>query len=348
MPKAFYPPPLPKDQGIGFLTRPPVAKWLAQVILPLRSGRTNTLWMVALWALLWGCTIPTLPPDPLLCQQDDDCNVGQLCQQGQCVVFFRERSPSDASHTEPVADIPPACLDGQTKPCSQDGACSGGVSICKQGRWEPCRPAQPTPELCNGKDDDCDGQIDNNLRPPLCNLQKGVCAGSAQVCGGSKGWLDCDLSRYNAHNSDYQATEESCDGKDNDCDGIVDPAWLCGCKAGDRRACYNGPGKSRDLGSCRAGYQLCQDGQWGPCQEERLPSREVCDGKDNNCDGRIDETDPNLDQPCVIPKANGPCQQGTMRCRDGVLLCQVAYIARPEICNGKDDDCNGKIDEGCR
>jgi hypothetical protein len=79
------------------------------------------------------------------------------------------------------------------------------------------------PELCNGVDDDCDGQVDDSPRQPSCALTLGVCASKRpSTCGGASGWLACTASDYGAT---YEPTEATCgDGLDNDCDGQADAA----------------------------------------------------------------------------------------------------------------------------
>ena len=62
------------------------------------------------------------------------------------------------------------------------------------------------------------------------------------------------------------------------------------CLPGAIRVCYSGPVLSADVGICRKGKQTCQkDKQWGSCEGEQPPKAERCDGKDNNCNGKIDE-----------------------------------------------------------
>lgn len=76
--------------------------------------------------------------------------------------------------------------------------------------------------------------------------------------------VDADSDTYNScddcddNDPDvYPGAPETCDGKDNDCDGSTDPG--CICQTGDDETCYynNDP-------TCR-GLQVCENGQWGPC-----------------------------------------------------------------------------------
>jgi len=73
------------------------------------------------------------------------------------------------------------------------------------------------PEICDGLDNDCSGVADDNLTAAPTTLQKGVCAGTLQTCTGAGGWID-DYSTIPG----YETTETTCDGLDNDCDGVVD------------------------------------------------------------------------------------------------------------------------------
>ena len=71
---------------------------------------------------------------------------------------------------------------------------------------------------------------------------------------------------------------------------------------------------------------------------------ETCDGADENCDGRIDETFPEQGEACQSGKL-GVCAAGTRVCVVGSLACQQTLQPAAETCNRLDDDCDGMTDE---
>ncbi|MEZ4223466.1 MAG: MopE-related protein [Polyangiaceae bacterium] len=74
-------------------------------------------------------------------------------------------------------------------------------------------------------------------------------------------------------------------------------------------------------------------------------SVEVCDGKDNDCDGKIDEDDPAAGTHCTVPSKLGECAKGVLACVKSKLVCAQVNFPAQEQCNGKDDDCDGAVDE---
>ena len=97
------------------------------------------------------------------------------------------------------------------------------------------------------------------------------------------------------------------DGKDNDCDGLVDDKDVnCKpfCPQGQSEPCYEGRQGTLNVGICRAGIRHCQeDRRWGACLDQVLPQTEVCNGQDDDCDGLIDNR--------VLCPQGEVCRQGS-------------------------------------
>jgi hypothetical protein len=107
------------------------------------------------------------------------------------------------------------------------------------------------------------------------------------------------------------------------------------CADGDVQPCGS------SVGECKPGKQVCKAGVFGPCTGDVGPAPEACNGKDDNCDGQIDEGF-GVGQACDGPDAD--------LCADDVMTCDGCSAGKDniEICNGKDDDCNGVVDADCK
>ena len=205
------------------------------------------------------------------------------------------------------------------------GAADGGMARADGSpATDGCVSAE---ETCNGADDDCDGEVDEALVRD-CGSTEGSCTLGEETCSMGE-WSNCSGTR--------PAAEERCDGLDDDCDGEIDET--CGCTPGETQPCGSSEGE------CEAGVQTCgDDAAWGACSGATPPDAELCDGKDNDCDGVIDNGNPGGGGACG--ETVGECAAGVERCVGGRIECMGAVLPIPETCDAADNDCDGATDEG--
>ncbi len=204
--------------------------------------------------------------DGAQCIDGDLCNGQETCRGGSC-------SPG----------TPLACDDGN--PCTDD-SCDPTLGCVYEANTAPCDiGGGPGTGHC----------ADGECRPCEVTCGKGECRHTITECKGGVPQQCVPLD---------VATAETCDGRDNDCDGQTDegqPQLTCG------------------EGPCRNSVPSCLDGRPQQCVPLPNSTREVCDGADNDCDGSIDE------DLGVRSCGTGPCANTVAACVGG----------KPQTCTPK-------------
>lgn len=87
-----------------------------------------------------------------------------------------------------------ACRDGTARPCGTDvGECTAGTQTCAGGTWTAsCSGSvSPRPEVCNGLDDDCDGSADETF-----TCVQGATMACSATCGPGTRTCSADCSAW--------------------------------------------------------------------------------------------------------------------------------------------------------
>ena len=214
-------------------------------------------------------------------------------------------------------------------------------------------------EVCDGIDNDCDGDVDEEVLVPYYLDSDddgfGTVDTVVESCSAPDGYsingLDCDDTRADI----YPAANEVCDGLDNNCNEEIDEGLL---------SIYYTDNDGDGFGDINQPVEACVESEIlvldntdcdDSSSEINPDQEEVCDNIDNDCDGFIDEEvlgmfylDADSDgfgdggsgvEACDIPVGyvtnNADCDDSETTTNPSSL----------EICDGLDNDCDGTADE---
>lgn len=274
---------------------------------------------------------------------DNNCNT--LLDEGVTSTFYND-----------------ADQDGYGNDAATAVACSAPAGYVSQGG--DCNDAEPVSypgnaEVCDLKDNDCDKQIDEGVTSTYYGDADGDGHGSAsapaQACAAGNGLVASSDDCNDGDPSIYAGNTETCDLKDNDCDGSIDEGVQLTYYQDADEDGFGNAAKPTQACKAPAGYVSnstdCNDKN----QDVYPGAAELCNSKDDDCDSQVDESvttavykdgdgdsygDPNqkLDT-CTAPSGYvgraGDCNDAAANINPGAT----------EICNTIDDDCDGAKDE---
>jgi hypothetical protein len=315
----------------------------------------------AVKAALVGIIASTVPPAEVCNGLDDNCN-GQIdegvknqcpldlvnkthcavetcnCKDDNCDGQIDEGLPTNACGGACGCAVPAEVCDGLDNNCDGNidegflvgAACTNGqMGACRRGGILACKPDKsgtfcdapvvtPSTEVCNNIDDDCNGQKDDGVLPGVgdkCGADLGVCMAGVTKC--VNGHLECQQMSM--------PMTEICNGLDDDCDGVVDNGSFAG--VGDVCLCDGLTQAQVDAGGdCKAGKKVCRGTLGVVCEGCILPRAEVCDGRDNDCDGKSDQQ--------AVCSSGFACREGscTLQCKPGEFPCPAGYMCVQTYC----------------
>lgn len=234
------------------------------------------------------------------CRMDEDCDDDNICTINLCRNSVCEAVPDDFELPD---DTPgdcrrPVCAAGRIVEIADpsDLPERSGDTFCVEPRCQGTTPVQfPNDDLCRGDD-------------PIDAGNRCVIGVGCVVPDELPAWV-CDPV-----DPGYMAEEICGDGQDNNGDGRADGG--CPCEFGTVQRCFTGPPAARGVGRCTDGVQQCinrANPSWGPCVGGILPGAESCNGRDDACNGCID------DLPDCTGVLSCPDNQLTQPFRDYVL-----------------------------
>jgi len=258
------------------------------------------------------------------CQRDADCALPRTepagcaeakCQDGNCILFARD-----------------ADRDGERSRCNSIEEWASVSSGLDCDDFDVDENTQH-PEQCDGKDNDCNGEIDDRVPAsdiPCSTELAGVCEGH--------GYYECQDGQYSRCNAQPVAQPgpadlEECDGIDRNCNGNDDTAG-CPCVFGEQFACTQTCGPSVVL-SCPESGEL-------PSCDPGPPKQTYCSDLDG--DGFLGQCAPFC--PGDVPagwRLDSSFASLTPDCSDTEAIRSPALA---EVCDGVDNNCSaGTADE---
>ena len=229
-----------------------------------------------------------LPMNSGLCDDGNACTAGDHCEAGVCRPFGQQTCDDGNPCTADSCDVVAGCghLAIAAPATCGAGACERTIDTCAGGVFHACVPGAPSPEVCNGVDDDCDGNVDEERVTMSCTASPSTIRVQAKgspfsmtcaiqdACGGGDGSGGGTVPQVvmSIDRAWISAADSLADPSDNQF--YADPATLA-CPDGQRNSAFergiaeNQAARSGDLSAMVFRFNIPADGQCATLDGDR-------------------------------------------------------------------------------
>ncbi|RAL20921.1 hypothetical protein DL240_14700 [Lujinxingia litoralis] len=272
-------------------------------------------------------------PFPRFCAPDQDFNCNGLDDSAEQI-----GSPEFGdNHCQACGDTCSGAVPNGQASCAT-GSCiahcddPAAFADCDGLLDNGCEQPVDDPSLLYFPDLDLDGYGDARAQPFF------ACSPAAVPAGLVNNSLDCDDSNPQT----YTGAPEICDGKDNNCNQVVD----------DLLTDTGGSCSTGLQGRCEAGTYACVSGALS-CAQSNAAVDEICNGIDDDCDGTVDEGSPDLGVWYRDEDGDGYGVEGvsTQACSPPQGYAQVpgdCDDTRADVHPGRREDCANSTNMNCK
>ncbi len=263
--------------------------------------RSSAQWLV--WSLVLvivgGCNCRKQTPKPTLFKEGEACMSNEQCETGLC--------------DGPPVVGPVVCLRKCSTVCLAGEVCvqfSPNNFACQPDKRKLCQPCMADTE-CAYPSDSC------------------LAVNGEHVCGRDCAFDQSCPEGYRCVNGlgvDGQPKVQQCVPMNASCACLARGDFLQPCEV------------TNPYGTC-GGIKQCDVVANAVVCDAKAPQADVCNGMDDNCDGRIDEDGGTVT--CGV----GACRRTVPGCAGGSVATCTPGDAGPELCDAIDNDCDGMTDE---
>jgi len=215
-------------------------------------------------------------------------------------------------------------------------------------------------EVCNGIDDNCDGNLDDEasltFHPDADGDGYGNPSVSTQACIAPAGYVDNAQDCNDTDPAIHPDAGETCNEADDDCDGTIDEGVRASFYLDADQDGHGNPDITAQACSQPQGYSSLPDDCDDASSTTYPGADETCDQADNDCDGSVDEGVSSTYHYDADRDGFGEMGDGFQACSppsdrfvaDGSDCNDMDPSVHPdaeEVCNGIDDDCSGRADD---